>query len=103
MTGRLVSVSVGCDLANARRVRALARTAARDGIRFDQILIGDDADEATCLAVLTDLAERPNVTGILLQPALPDHLHHATLNAAIPSEKRVAESDRLSVTEPALV
>lgn len=90
--GRLVSVSVGTDQSVAVRVRRQASAAAQQGVRFDQVVIGDAAPESDCISVLADLAARADVIGILLQHPLPRHLRSARIESAIPCAKRLTGS-----------
>lgn len=87
MTARVVSVSVGENQAGARHVQLLALAAARNGVPFDQILIGADASEADCHLLVSEMARREDVFCVLLQRPLPAHLREDKLDAAIPPSK----------------
>jgi 5,10-methylene-tetrahydrofolate dehydrogenase/methenyl tetrahydrofolate cyclohydrolase len=84
---RLVSVSIGQDRGSVRRVRRQAASAARHGIRFDQVLLGEHLSESTCMSILRDIASDADVLAILVQDPLPAHLHHDRIATAIPPGK----------------
>jgi methylenetetrahydrofolate dehydrogenase (NADP+) / methenyltetrahydrofolate cyclohydrolase len=83
---RLAVVTATDDEASAWYVRSIANAAAREGIACD-VLRTTTANGIT--ATLTQLADDPEVHGVILQTPLPDGASLANLAMAIPPGKDV--------------
>lgn len=83
---RLAVVTATDDQASAWYVRSIANAAAREGIACD-VLRTTTANGIT--ATLTQLADDPEVHGVMLQTPLPDGASLANLATAIPLGKDV--------------
>jgi methylenetetrahydrofolate dehydrogenase (NADP+) / methenyltetrahydrofolate cyclohydrolase len=83
---RLTVVTATSDAGSAAYVRSLAAAAARAGVACD---VAATATVAGITATLAQLADDPEVHGILLQTPLPDGAPLAALAAAIPLAKDV--------------
>lgn len=85
----LATVLVGDDPASAVYVAAKRRAIREAGMRDVHHSLPGDATQRQVAGVLQDLAEDPDVTGILLQLPLPRHLSAAELIDLIPPRKDV--------------
>jgi methylenetetrahydrofolate dehydrogenase (NADP+)/methenyltetrahydrofolate cyclohydrolase len=83
---RLAVVTANDDGGSAAYVRSLANAAARDGIACD---VARTTTAAGITATLAQLADDPEVHGIILQTPLPEGASLAGLAAAIPPAKDV--------------
>jgi len=83
---RLAVVTANDDGGSAAYVRSIANAAARDGIACD---VARTTTAAGITASLTQLADDPEVHGIILQTPLPEGANLAELAAAIPPAKDV--------------
>jgi methylenetetrahydrofolate dehydrogenase (NADP+)/methenyltetrahydrofolate cyclohydrolase len=83
---RLAVVTATDDGGSAAYLRSLAGAAAREGIACDVVRTTTTGGIA---ATLTQLADDPEVHGILLQTPLPDGANLADLAGAIPAAKDV--------------
>jgi methylenetetrahydrofolate dehydrogenase (NADP+)/methenyltetrahydrofolate cyclohydrolase len=83
---RLAVVTANDDGGSAAYVRSIAAAAARDGIACD---VSRTGTAAGILAMLAQLADDPEVHGIILQTPLPEGADLAALAAAIPPAKDV--------------
>jgi methylenetetrahydrofolate dehydrogenase (NADP+)/methenyltetrahydrofolate cyclohydrolase len=83
---RLAVVTANDDGGSAAYVRSIANAAARDGIACD---VARTTTAAGITASLTQLADDPEVHGIILQTPLPEGANLAELAAAIPLAKDV--------------
>jgi len=83
---RLAVVTANDDGGSAAYVRSLAGAAAREGIACD---VTHTATTAGIIATLAQLADDPEVHGIILQTPLPEGANLAELAAAIPPPKDV--------------
>jgi methylenetetrahydrofolate dehydrogenase (NADP+)/methenyltetrahydrofolate cyclohydrolase len=83
---RLAVVTANDDGGSAAYVRSITAAAARDGIACD---VSRSGSAAGILATLAQLADDPEVHGIILQTPLPDGAELAALAAAIPAAKDV--------------
>jgi methylenetetrahydrofolate dehydrogenase (NADP+)/methenyltetrahydrofolate cyclohydrolase len=83
---RLAVVTASDDGGSAAYVRSLANAAAREGIACD---VARTTTAAGITASLAQLADDPEVHGIILQTPLPDGASLAGLAAAIPPGKDV--------------
>ena len=83
---RLAVVTANDDGGSAAYVRSIANAAARDGIACD---VARTTTAAGITASLTQLADDPEVHGIILQAPLPEGANLAELAAAIPPAKDV--------------
>ncbi|WP_234027938.1 bifunctional methylenetetrahydrofolate dehydrogenase/methenyltetrahydrofolate cyclohydrolase FolD [Pseudonocardia dioxanivorans] len=102
-TGRrpgLATILVGDDPASQVYVSNKRRACAAVGIRDLHRLLPADIAESEAAAVLDELAADDEVTGILLQLPLPEHLDRRDLLERIPAEKDV---DGLTVASAGLL
>jgi methylenetetrahydrofolate dehydrogenase (NADP+) / methenyltetrahydrofolate cyclohydrolase len=83
---RLAVVTANDDGGSAAYVRSIANAAAREGIACD---VARTTTEAGITATLAQLADDPEVHGIILQTPLPEGANLADLAAAIPLAKDV--------------
>src|ERR1700691_3702190 len=83
---RLAVVTANDDGGSAAYVRSIANAAARDGIACD---VARTTTVAGITATLAQLADDPEVHGIILQTPLPGGANLAALAAAIPPAKDV--------------
>ncbi len=90
----LATILVGDDPASAIYVGSKRRTCTELGIRDLHRHVPADISQAELAALITTLGENPEVTGILLQLPLPEHLDPQPLIELIPADKDV---DGLSI------
>ena len=83
---RLAVVTANDDGGSAAYVRSIANAAARDGIACD---VARTTTAAGITATLAQLADDPEVHGIILQTPLPEGANLAALATAIPLAKDV--------------
>jgi methylenetetrahydrofolate dehydrogenase (NADP+) / methenyltetrahydrofolate cyclohydrolase len=83
---RLAVVTANDDGGSAAYVRSIANAAAREGIACD---VSRTTTAAGIAAMLAQLADDPEVHGVMLQTPLPDGANLAGLATAIPSAKDV--------------
>ena len=83
---RLAVVTANDDGGSAAYVRSIAKAAARDGIACD---VARTTTAAGITATLAQLADDPEVHGIILQTPLPEGANLADLATAIPPAKDV--------------
>ena len=83
---RLAVVTATDDGGSAAYVRSIANAAAREGIACD---VARTTTAAGITASLTQLADDPEVHGIILQTPLPEGANLAELSTAIPPAKDV--------------
>ena len=83
---RLAVVTANDDGGSAAYVRSIASAAAREGVACD---VARTTTAAGITATLAQLADDPEVHGIILQTPLPDGASLANLAAAIPPAKDV--------------
>ena len=83
---RLAVVTATDDGGSAAYVRSIANAAAREGIACD---VSRTTTAAGIAAMLAQLADDPEVHGVMLQTPLPDGANLAGLATAIPSAKDV--------------
>ena len=83
---RLAVVTANDEGGSAAYVRSIANAAAKEGIACD---VARTTTAGGILATLTQLADDPEVHGIILQTPLPDDASLADLAAAIPPGKDV--------------
>jgi methylenetetrahydrofolate dehydrogenase (NADP+)/methenyltetrahydrofolate cyclohydrolase len=83
---RLAVVTANDDGGSAAYVRSIGNAAAREGIACD---VSRTTTAAGIAAMLAQLADDPEVHGVLLQTPLPDGANLAGLATAIPSAKDV--------------
>jgi methylenetetrahydrofolate dehydrogenase (NADP+) / methenyltetrahydrofolate cyclohydrolase len=83
---RLAVVTANDDGGSAAYVRSIANAAARDGIACD---VARTTTAAGITATLAQLADDPEVHGIILQTPLPEGANLADLATAIPPAKDV--------------
>jgi methylenetetrahydrofolate dehydrogenase (NADP+)/methenyltetrahydrofolate cyclohydrolase len=83
---RLAVVTATDDGGSAAYVRSIANAAAREGIACD---VARTTTAAGITATLTQLADDPEVHGIILQTPLPEGANLAELATAIPAAKDV--------------
>lgn len=83
---RLAVVTANDDGGSAAYVRSIANAAAKEGIACD---VSRTTTAAGIAAMLAQLADDPEVHGVLLQTPLPDGANLAGLAAAIPPAKDV--------------
>ena len=79
----LVAVEVGHDPASELYVRRQAKTCGKLGIAYDRLQLPEDCSEAALLAELDRLAERDDVTGVILQMPLPAQINPRTARRAL--------------------
>lgn len=83
---RLAVVTANGDGGSAAYVRSIANAAAREGIACD---VARTTTVAGIIAALTQLADDPEVHGVILQTPLPDQASLAELATAIPIAKDI--------------
>jgi len=103
----LATVLVGDDPGSAIYVRMKRRACAEAGIADFHRPLPADTPQAEVAALLAELGENPEVSGILLQLPVPEPLDGAALTALIPPEKDVdgltpVSAGRLSQGTPGL-
>lgn len=91
---RLVVVTASDDGGSAAYVRSLANAAAREGIACD---VARTTTVAGVTATVAQLADDPEVHGIILQAPLPEGANLARLAAGIPAAKDVDGSSPESI------
>ena len=89
VTPGLATVLVGDDPASATYVRSKHKACAEVGITSFGYELPATATQAEVLALVADLAQRPDVHGILVQVPLPDHINEETVLNAVPLSKDV--------------
>ena len=82
---RLAVVTANDDGGSAAYVRSIANAAAREGIACD---VSRTTTAAGTAAMLAQLADDPEVHGVLLQTPLPDGANLAGLATAIPPDRK---------------
>jgi methylenetetrahydrofolate dehydrogenase (NADP+)/methenyltetrahydrofolate cyclohydrolase len=85
----LATVLVGDDPASAIYVAGKIRACEEVGIASFHHQLPDDASENELVTLIGELNEQPDVSGILLQLPVPDHLDGPTLTALIDPDKDV--------------
>jgi methylenetetrahydrofolate dehydrogenase (NADP+)/methenyltetrahydrofolate cyclohydrolase len=85
----LATVLVGDDPASEIYVRGKIRACAEVGIASIHHHLSADVSQDEVVELLAELNERPDVSGILLQLPVPDHLDGKALTALIDPEKDV--------------
>ncbi len=83
---RLAVVTANGDGGSAAYVRSIANAAAKEGIACD---VARTTTVAGIIAALTQLADDPEVHGVILQTPLPDGANLAELATAIPLAKDI--------------
>jgi methylenetetrahydrofolate dehydrogenase (NADP+) / methenyltetrahydrofolate cyclohydrolase len=83
---RLAVVTATGDGGSAAYVRSIANAAAKEGIACD---VARTTTVAGIIAALTQLADDPEVHGVILQTPLPDGANLAALATAIPPGKDI--------------
>ena len=83
---RLAVVTANADGGSAAYVRSIANAAAKEGIACD---VARTTTVAGIIAALTQLADDPEVHGVILQTPLPDGANLAELATAIPLAKDI--------------
>lgn len=89
----LAAILVGDEPASALYVRRKSEAAGRAGIRSEVFHLSAAVPAANVRELLTQLNERPDIHGILIQQPLPPHLDPVAVNSLILSGK---DADGLS-------
>ena len=89
ITPGLATVLVGNDPASHAYVRSKRKACAEAGIASIHNELSADASQESVIALLRELAARPDVHGILVQLPLPKHLNEAAVLAEVPVHKDV--------------
>lgn len=95
--GRLVSISIGGDKEVAVYIRNQVRGAERAGIPFDEQYWDGDLTQDECKARIVAMNDDPEVTGIILQRPVPDHINVRSLQSAIHPLKDVEGMNPASI------
>jgi methylenetetrahydrofolate dehydrogenase (NADP+)/methenyltetrahydrofolate cyclohydrolase len=103
----LATVLIGDDPASQTYVRNKRKRCAEAGIRDLHRHLPGNVSQGAALAVIDELATDPDVTGILVQLPVPEHLNSAALIDRIPAEKDVdglteVSAGRLALGRPGL-
>lgn len=85
----LIAVEVGHDPASELYVKRQARTCKKLGIDFERLQLPAAATESDLLRELDRLAARTDVTGIILQMPLPDHINPRAARRVLSPDKDV--------------
>ncbi len=101
----LAVVLVGNNPASASYVRGKIKASQDVGIGGDTLKFDADISEASLLDVIHDLNIRPEVSGILVQLPLPDHIDASRVISALDSNKDVdglhtMNAGRLATDQP---
>ena len=105
---KLAVILVGNDEASKIYVRNKSKACEEIGIKFEEHLLPEDITMQKLLEVINDLNIRKDVTGILLQSPIPNHLDIKTAFEAISPEKDVdgfnpINIGRLVINEPTFI
>jgi len=85
----LVAVEVGDDPASELYLKRQETSCARLGIRYQRLRLEDSVTEAELIRQIGHLNHRPDVTGIIIQMPLPQHVNPRAARRAISPEKDV--------------
>jgi len=94
---KLVSISIGGDKEVAVYIRNQVRGAERAGIPFDEQYWDGDLTQEEYKARIVAMNDDPNVTGIILQRPVPDHINVRSLQSAIHPLKDVEGMNPASI------
>jgi methylenetetrahydrofolate dehydrogenase (NADP+)/methenyltetrahydrofolate cyclohydrolase len=83
----LAVLRVGSDESVAGYARAIEKNCRSVGVAFRAVELGDDADQPTVLAALTELNVDPEVHGIMILEPVPAGIDHAALVDALDPDK----------------
>lgn len=95
--GRLVSISVGDNPEVAVYIRNQARAAKKAGIPFEEMFWPSDIDFAEAKDRIKQLNDTDDVTGIILQRPIPEHINVRSLQSAIHPLKDVEGMNPASI------
>jgi methylenetetrahydrofolate dehydrogenase (NADP+)/methenyltetrahydrofolate cyclohydrolase len=87
--GHLAVISVGEDPASMAYIRGKKRDCERVGIGFSHYPFPDDTNMESVLYTIKLLNDNPDVTGIIVQLPLPDHLDAEAICNCVAREKDV--------------
>lgn len=87
--GHLVSISIGEIPEVAVYIRNQLRGAEKTGIPFEQIVWPDGIPYQECAARIRALNDDPDITGIIVQRPVPEHINIRSLQSAIDPLKDV--------------
>jgi len=95
--GKLISISIGDVPEVDVYIRNQARAAETCGIPFEKVSWDADTTQADCKAALTELNDREDVLGVILQRPVPDHINLRSLQGAIHPLKDVEGMNPASI------
>jgi len=95
--GKLVSISIGGDKEVAVYIRNQVRGAERAGIPFDEQYWDGNLTQEECKARIVAMNDDPDVTGIILQRPVPEHINVRSLQSAIHPLKDVEGMNPASI------
>ena len=95
--GRLVSISVGDVPEIAVYIRNQARAAAKAGIPFEEQHWPAEITQDVCKKRILEMNDDPEITGIILQRPVPEHIHVRSLQSAIHPLKDVEGMNPASI------
>ena len=96
-TGRLISISIGDVPEVDVYIRNQARAAEKCGIPFEKVSWSSDISQAGCKAALTEMNDRQDVLGVILQRPVPEHINLRSLQSAIHPLKDVEGMNPASI------
>jgi len=95
--GRLISISIGDVPEVDVYIRNQERAAQRAGIPFEKVSWPSDITQEGCKAALTQMNDRGDVLGVILQRPVPDHINLRSLQSAIHPLKDVEGMNPASI------
>lgn len=88
-TGHLAVISVGSDPASLSYIKGKKRDCERVGFEFSHVQFPADVHQQTIMGAIDVYNHRDDITGIIVQLPLPNHLDPDTICQFIASEKDV--------------
>ncbi len=95
--GRLISISIGDVSEVDVYIRNQERAAQRAGIPFEKVSWPSDITQEGCKAALTQMNDRGDVLGVILQRPVPNHINLRSLQSAIHPLKDVEGMNPASI------
>ena len=95
--GRLVSISIGDVPEVDVYIRNQQRVAERVGIPFEKVNWPSDISQIDCKAELIEMNNNPDISGVILQRPVPEHINLRSLQSAIHPLKDVEGMNPASI------
>lgn len=89
VTPGLAVILVGSDAASRIYVRNKEKACRKVGIYSEKFLLSEEVNAREILDIISDLNQRDDIHGILVQLPLPQHLDELSIISSIPPEKDV--------------